>query len=130
MRGAHLGREVSLLGLLVAIGGLYYGVDTFGPGLLAARGEVFVASAAVSISAAIPANPDNTLAQQLREKQEALDARERSLGTQSSGSTDWGFRAFALSVLLLILMFANFYLDMRRARRLQDARTYSIALRP
>lgn len=118
-----------MLGVLVAIGGLYYGVDTFGPGLLAQRGEAFVANASVSISAAIPPNPDNTLAQELRAKQEALDARERSLMTGSTTSTDWGFRAFVLSALLLMLMIVNFYLDIRRARRLEYARTYSIALR-
>jgi hypothetical protein len=49
--------------------------------------------------------------------------------TGSTTSTDWGFRAFVLSALLLMLMIVNFYLDIRRARRLEYARTYSIALR-
>lgn len=133
MRRAELRRELSLLAVLVAIGGMYLSADSVERTPLAIDAQALMGAASVSISAAIAPNPDNTLASQLRAKQEQLDAREASLNsraqTASDSFSDWGFRAFVLSSVLLVLVALNFYFDMKRARAMLAARAYAASVR-
>lgn len=129
MRRAALGRELSLLTILVAVGGMYAGASTIPSASVATRAASMLGAASVSISAAIPANPDNTLARKLSEKQAELDAREAALLQPARSGFDWGFLAFILSAGLLVLVIINFYLDIRRMQALVASRTYAVDLR-
>ncbi len=112
---------VNAIALLVAIPALAYSFSLGAPENLAQNTQRLVADAAVSMSAAVPANPYNTLAQQLADKQAQLDARAAQLSAKQSAQNaqdklvqDLGLAGFGLSVFLLILVGLNFYFDMRR----------------
>lgn len=133
MRRAELRREMMLLAVIVAIGGMYTSVDSVTATPFAASAQSLMGAASVSISAAIAPNPDNTLASQLRAKEEQLAAREAALNTRAAAPalvvTDWGFWAFVLSATLLVLVGLNFYFDMRRAHAFARARLFAVDLR-
>lgn len=93
-------------------------------------------AASVSISARVPENADNTLAQALAEKQAVLDAREAALSAQApaervlSGTViPWGLLSFLMSLALFALVAANFYLDMRRDGRRLVSSPFAVDLR-
>ena len=78
---------------------------------------------AVGARASVGENQYNTLAQQLQEKEEALNEREATLAQQEGGmrgptsqpsGNTWVFVNVALSFMLFILVGLNFYLDLRR----------------
>lgn len=80
----------------------------------------------VTSSASVPANPFNTLALQLREKEALLDAREQELEqikTSLSGETDflrqWLVYLIPLVAALIILVIMNFYFDYKERKLLQ-----------
>lgn len=133
MRRAELRRELHLLAVLIAVGGMYASAGSFTESSMGTQASALMGAASVSISAAIAPNPDNTLASQLRAKQEQLDAREAELnsraGSVATDGTDWGFWAFVLSAGLLVLVLINFALDVRRARTLMRARLFAVDLR-
>ncbi|MEN9413244.1 MAG: hypothetical protein RLZZ342_331 [Candidatus Parcubacteria bacterium] len=116
-RKTRVRRELALLGLGVALAG--FGLASWnGAGMIAQEASM-LASATVSISAQVPSNPDNTLAQALQEKENALTQREAELQaapTRSAIDTaaPWGLLSFLMSIALFILVAANFYLDMQR----------------
>ena len=108
--------------LLIAVPSLtYFGSLLGAPDNLSLGAQRLMADAAVSLSAAVPSNPYNTLAAQLADKQTQLDARAAQLSAEQSIlnsknvlAEDLGMAGFGLSVFLLILIGLNFYLDMRR----------------
>jgi hypothetical protein len=79
-------------------------------------------SAGVGITAGVAPNPDNTLAAQFAQKERELGAREDTIDARSGGSVS-GTRMLALasfvtSMIVLLLVSANFYMDFRRGRAL------------
>jgi len=87
------------------------------------RATLFLGSAAVGISAAVPSNPYNALAQELVEREAELDRREALVREAETKSTFWNFSerlapySFALSLILFGLVALNYVLDWRRSRR-------------
>jgi hypothetical protein len=132
---------LTALALFVAMTGLSYPLFTSTPGELAARAGSLVAagSSAVSMSIAIPDNPYNSLAEQLKQKQIELDQREVALNgkTPVAGSTpkgafgdNLGVYSFFISIILLVLVGINFYYDAeRRKKRTPVPGKYSVDLR-
>jgi hypothetical protein len=92
-------------------------------------------AAAVGAQAAVPENPYNTLAQQLEDRERALEERETAQGTSPEqaplANNTWAFVSFGLSVMLFVLVGLNFYLDTRRGSRVAQllTRRYSVDLR-
>lgn len=82
-----------------------------------------LANAVVGVFAGVEANPYNTKAQQLLEKENELNAREAALQESTNASSsvsleDWYARAaLAVSFLVLVLVALNFYFDIRRGGR-------------
>ncbi len=80
-----------------------------------------LANAVVGVFAGVEANPYNTKAQQLLEKENELNAREAALQENTAASStleDWyGRAALAVSFLVLLLVALNFYFDLRRGER-------------
>lgn len=127
---AHLSRStiVNAIGLLVAIPAFSYSLYVYSPGALAESAGRLVADATMSLTASVPANPYNTLAQELSDKQAALDreqaqlsAKESAASGTSSSAVYFGLASFCISVLVLMLVGLNFYLDMRRKYPRADA---------
>ncbi len=84
-----------------------------------------------SISVAVPANPYNTLAQQLSEKEKELSDRELQLLAQQK-DFEMEYQELlsqnrlltlvvlgGVTVLLLFLIFANFYFDIKREEEIE-----------
>lgn len=119
-RKALLRREIALLALVAAIGLFGYGVYAGAPGILARDSNAFLGAASVSISAAVPPNQYNELAAQLQQKQDALNKQASDLSAREAADArpspqDYlGTASFIMSVLLFLLVAANFYLDARR----------------
>ena len=114
---------VNAAALVVAVASLAYSLSIAPPAQMAASAKRLMADASVSMSASVPANPYNTLAAQLTQKQNALDARAAQLEAQQATINsrdaiiqDLGLAGFGLSIFLLILVGLNFYLDGRRRR--------------
>jgi hypothetical protein len=83
---------------------------------------MFGASGA-ALSAEVPPNPYNTLADQLAQKEQQLNDREAAMNAQaakpsflSSGNL-FGFISFLLSLILCALLALNFYLDAKRGKK-------------
>ena len=89
-----------------------------------------LASAAVGITVGVPPNPYNSIAQQLEAKQNELSDREQRLAELeksskpvsggAAGTNDFATYSLGMSVLLFMLVAANFYYDWRRARKEQQ----------
>lgn len=80
-----------------------------------------LAAASASLSVGVAPNPDNTLAQQLDAKAAQLDVQQQHIqqlqqSLRSSSNDTLGLYSLLASVLLLLLIAANFYLDWRRDR--------------
>ena len=110
------------MALIIAVPALSYSASLIGSPIYAAQGaQRLMADASASLSAAVPANPYNTLASELADKQTQLDARAAQLSAEQSVinsksilAEDLGMAGFALGVFLLVLIGLNFYFDMRR----------------
>lgn len=90
-------------------------------------------ASAVGARASVPENSYNTLAEQLAEKEKALNEREAAISQQgrvgeTPQSPPWALMSFTLSLVLLVLVGINFYLDMRR-RNPQPSSRLSVNLR-
>lgn len=91
-------------------------------------------SDAIGMSVAVPENPDNRLARELKERSEELDAREQELAAREdslktavnqelSGRFQWYFWTMGVGILLLFVLIAvNFYLDYKRRQILKNAK--------
>lgn len=74
---------------------------------------------AIGVSASVPANPFNTLEQQLRERELALIDKEQALKQKEEQLNEGQNRtaiysSVAIGAVLLFLILLNFYLDRRR----------------
>jgi len=127
---------ISILALLVAVPALLYTLSFGTPGQYAKSAEGMFASAA-SMSAAVPANPYNTLAAQLAEKEAQLNEREAAVAAGSVNTAAnnlslgeiLGASSFFISIILLILVAMNFYFDAKRGKSLTLPRKYFVDLR-
>ena len=106
--------------MIVAIILFMYAISVDSPARLARSGYSMLGAAVIGVTAGVEPNQYNTLAQQLSDKQKELDAREAALNAQSGGSLvgtrSLAAASFATSVLLLVLVAGNYYLDFRRSR--------------
>ena len=73
------------------------------------------------MSASVPPNPYNTLASELADEKSQLDARAHALAAQQSAASQGAelehyltIASFCMSIVLLVLVGLNFYLDTRR----------------
>jgi predicted PurR-regulated permease PerM len=118
----RISRRLRLLALVAALGGLSFSLTQITPERLVTQAQSLSAGAGSTLTALVPANPYNTLADQLYKKEQALNEREAALDQRD---TTWhlslgemlGIVSFVLSLLLCVLIGINFYLDMRRGKR-------------
>ena len=107
--------------IVVALVLFMYATSIDSPKILVKSAGSMLGSAVIGVYAGVDPNPDNTVAAQLAAKQQELDAREASIAANSGGSLT-GTRslaaaAFVTSILVLLLVAANYYMDWRRYRR-------------
>ena len=119
---------LNVLGLIVAAPLLGYSLAHSGPGELAHNTEAYLANASVGMSAGVSANPYNSLAVELNAKEAELEDREAKLTSQSHGGDMLGVYSLIMSCILLVLVAINFYLDMRRSRKISPS-LYAVNLR-
>ena len=75
------------------------------------------AGSAIGVSASVPPNPFNTLAKQIKEKEDELNLRERDVNAREQAlekGKERGFLVYGSFGMLLLLVMANFYLDYKR----------------
>ncbi len=88
-------------------------------------GARFTAAVGISSTASVPPNPFNTLALQLKQKEEELARREQLVEAKAAAieSPEYILRNRVIWVLiilvfsLIVLVLFNFYLDFRRRRQ-------------
>jgi hypothetical protein len=107
-------------GIVVALALFIFATSVDSPKVLVQTAGSMVGAAA-NMSAGVEPNPYNTAAAQLAAKQAELDARESRIGALDGGSLT-GTRtlaaaSFVTSILVLVLVAGNYYMDFRRARR-------------
>lgn len=122
------------IALGVALGGMLLPVLMQTPERITRNAENMLAGAGATLSASVPENPYNTLAQQLQEEQAALDEREAALNEKESdigpsAGEIFGVMSFVMSVVLLGLLGLNFYMDSRRNRKPGISSKFSVDLR-
>lgn len=115
--------SLNAVAILVAFVGLSFPVVAQSPADLISTGRAMVAATGATLTVGVAENPYNTLAQQLTVKQLSLqereaqvDAREAALKRPRLGDI-FGFASFVMSILLLVLIGLNFYMDWRRGGR-------------
>jgi hypothetical protein len=118
---SNIGHELKIIFIALIIANLF---------MLAGRNPLdfaaFVGSkigSAIGISSSVPVNPYNSIALQLKEKQENLDEkeselrdREERLNAQLVSQKTVIFILAGMVGLLFILVFFNFYLDRQRKK--------------
>ena len=115
--------SINAAGLLVAFIGVSFPFSMQSPGRVLSGVQSFVASAGATLTVGVAENPYNTLAQQLSVKQLSLEEREAALKAREekqgffARSDLFSIASFILSVVLLILVGLNFYMDWRRGRK-------------
>ncbi len=122
-RSTRIPRRNNILrlgGVILALVLFLYSLSVDSPLSLAQSAPAMLGSAVIGMSAGVTANPDNTAAAQIAQKQAELDAREREVGARAGGAIS-GTRSLAAaslltSLLVLVLVSANFYMDWRRER--------------
>jgi Na+/H+-translocating membrane pyrophosphatase len=107
--------------VVIALALFMYATSVSSPGVLARDAVSMVGSGAVGMYAGVESNPYNTAAAQLAAKQNELQARESLVDARSGGSLT-GTRvlaaaSFCISLLVLVLVSLNYYMDFRRGRR-------------
>ncbi len=110
----RLSSRSRLFALGIAVLLLAYGVYDGGPQTFASAGKSLLATASVSISAAIPETPENTIAAQLAAKEARLARQEAALAQRAEPRDIFGVASFVMSMILFLLVGANFYLDLHR----------------
>ncbi len=107
--------------VVIALALFMYATSVAPPGTLARDAVTMVGSAGVGMMAGVEPNPYNTAAAQLAAKQSELDARAAVIGAQSGGSLTstrvLAAASFCMSLIVLILVSLNYYMDFRRSRR-------------
>lgn len=109
-------------GVMVALALFLVSLSVDTPLSLVQSSSSMLGSAGVGVMAGVEPNPDNTLAAQFAQKEKELVAREGTVGAQTGGTVA-GTRMLALasffvSMLVLALVSANFYMDYRRGHAL------------
>ena len=135
-RAARSQARMKLMALGVALGGLMVPFTMQTPVDFVQNAQSMFAGSGAAISAMVPANPYNTLAQQLVEKERELVDREAALAEREANDIGpsaggiFGVLSFVFSVFLLALIGVNFYLDARRAKKRPTlASKFSVDLR-
>lgn len=118
---------VNIVALSIAVPLFVYALILVPPVVLVRSASAMLATA-VGASASVPANPDNSLVQQLKEKESLLDQREqyvvqreREVAAQDAAGNTIASISLAGSLILFLLVGLNFYLDTRRRRDLRAA---------
>ena len=114
-----------------------YALTNTGEGSVAISAQRMVAAATVSMNAEIPPNPYNSLASQLEKKELALARRESALAAREEANNGGatvgglgnilGMLSFIASIILFMLVGANFYFDAKRSKRVTQS--YAVDLR-
>lgn len=108
--------------VVIALALFMYATSTASPSTLAHDSASMVGSAMIGMTAGVEPNPYNTAAAQLAAKQNELEAREATVGALSGGSLTstrvLAALSFCISIIVLILVAANYYMDFRRGRRI------------
>lgn len=126
VKGTRGSRTVTVslkaVALGVALAGFFLPFAMQSPKSIAEDAGSMLAGAGESLSASVPLNPYNSLAEQLAAKEQSLNEREAELDVETRASNlpstadMFGFVSFALSLFLLVLVGVNFYLDSRRGK--------------
>ena len=108
--------------VVIALALFMFATSVSSPSVLARDAMSMVGSGAVGMNAGVDANPYNTAAAQLAAKQNELMAREATVDAQTGGSLT-GTRvlaaaSFCISLIVLVLVSLNYYMDFRRTRRI------------
>src|SRR6185437_7399647 len=91
--------------LAAAVLFMVYATFTQAPERAWSDARVMLAATGASLTAAVPVNPYNTLATQLQQEQQQLDARQAALNAEQTASSgiDWGFYSLCVSAALFVL---------------------------
>jgi Na+/H+-translocating membrane pyrophosphatase len=108
--------------ILFALVLFMYATSVDAPSALVATARSMVGSAVVGMTAGVEPNPYNSAAGQLAQKQNELESREQLVRAYEGGSLT-GTRvlaaaSFLVSILVLVLVALNYYMDFRRGRRI------------
>jgi hypothetical protein len=113
--------SLNFVAALVAVAGLFAPFATTSPTIVLDDMHAMLGAAGATLSASVPSNPYNTIAQQLADERRLLDEREADLlareNTPISAGEIFGFAGFVISIALFILIGVNFYLDSRHGRK-------------
>lgn len=133
------GLSANLLALAFALSLFGYAIATISLASVFRDTRFVLASAIISSSASVPSNPDNRLAQEFKDKETQLNAREAQisaaekdlLARDARGNT-MSFLSLVASLILFALVAYNFYRDAQRENALRDPRSRGLAvdLRP
>lgn len=126
-------RGINVLGLGVAVLLLAVGLYDDGPKLFASATQSMLGAASVSMSAAVPETPENTIAAQLAAKEARLSQQEARIASEqgifSRPADIFGIASFLMSIFLFVLVAINFYLDTVRNYGSLRAAAFSVDLR-
>lgn len=113
--------DVNLFGVAAAALLLSYSFSFAPPAVIVRDASAMLGSASVGIGASVEANPYNTLAAQLLEKENQLKDREVMLDQREFvldvRETPLAVYSFIIGLVLCALVSANFYYDWRREKR-------------
>lgn len=107
--------------VVIALALFIYATSVASPKVLVQNASMMLGSASVGLSMGVEPNPYNTASAELAQKQSELDAREARISASEGGSLT-GTRmlaagSFMVSIIVLMLVAGNYYLDYRRDRR-------------
>ena len=107
--------------IVIALVLFIYATSVASPKVLVQSAASMLGNASVGLSMGVAENPYNTAAAQLAAKQTELDAREALIKAGEGGSVA-GTRmlaagSFIVSILVLVLVALNYYMDWRRDRK-------------
>ncbi len=119
---SHEKEVIRRTAIVIALALFMYATSIDSPKVLVNTAASMAGSAVIGMTAGVPANPYNTAAEQLAQKQADLDAREATVAAISGGSLTstrtLAAASFCVSILVLVLVAANYYMDFRRGRRM------------
>jgi hypothetical protein len=135
-RGRSRSRDrLNLIALGVVLGGMSVPFVSQTPVQFVKDAQNMLAGSGATLSAIVPANPYNTLAQQLADKEQELNDREAMLAEREANDIGpsaggiFGVLSFVFSLILLALIGVNFYLDSRRNKKQPLSSKFSVDLR-
>lgn len=125
--------DVNLLGVGAAALLLSYSFSYAPPAVIVQDASRMLGSASVGIGASVEANPYNTLAAQLLDKENELRDREGKLDQREfvldMRETPIAVYSFIIGLVLCALVAANFYYDWRREKRRSRPLALAVDLR-